>query len=85
MTKRVRFIFIFFIFFSVIPFFAEERGDILSLTEIDVLIKDTNYDQALEQLYLYITKYPDQFDEAQKRIKKVLDARDRYTVLANSL
>jgi hypothetical protein len=85
MNKKLRFMLTLFMVFSVIPFFAEGGAEILSLAEIDTLIKDTNYDQALEQLHLYILEYPEQFDEAQKRIKKVMGARNRYTVLANSL
>ena len=85
MNRKLRFLLIFFMFFSAAPFFSQDGGESLSLTEIDMLIHDTNYDKALAQLHLYIEKYPGQFDEAQKRIKKIMDARNRYTVLANTL
>ena len=85
MNRILRFGIIVIILFSAAPFFPEDGGSTASLEQIDTLIKDTNYDEALEQLHSYITAYPERFDEAQKRIKKVLDARNRYTMLANTL
>ena len=71
--------------FAVPSVFAEDAGDVMSLQEIDSLIKDTNYDLALVQLHQFIVKYPERFDSAQQRVRKIMDARNRYTVLANRL
>ena len=46
--------------------------------QIDHLIELTDYSTALQQLSLYIKKYPDQFDKAQKRVSKILKARSAY-------
>lgn len=56
-----------------------------TLSEIDALIKDTNYDEALVYLNKYIVENPEDFDNAQKRIKKILNARNGYATLANRL
>lgn len=50
----------------------------MSLWQIDHLIELTDYSTALQQLSLYIKKYPDQFDKAQKRVSKILKARSAY-------
>lgn len=75
----------FFIFFSVIFFAFSPCAFSQSLAEIDALINDTNYDQALILLNQYIIEKPDDFDSAQKRIKKILNARKDYATLANKL
>ena len=53
-------------------------GEVMSLWQIDHLIELTDYSTALQQLSLYIKKYPDQFDKAQKRVSKILKARSAY-------
>jgi hypothetical protein len=85
MNGKIRLAIILCMILSSIPFFAEDGKKIMSLPEIDSLIKDTSYDKALTELYLYIEKYPEDFDAAQKRIRKIMDARNKYTVLANTL
>jgi len=62
-----------------------EGSDVLSLSQIDALIKETKYDQAMEELNKYIEKNPKNFDNAQIRINKIMDARNRYTELAEEL
>ncbi len=75
----------FFILFSVLFFAFSPCAFSQSLAEIDALINDTNYDQALILLNQYIIEKPDDFDSAQKRIKKILKARKDYASLANKL
>ena len=62
---------------------SEEK--ILSLSEIDVLIKDTNYDKALVELNKFIAAYPKSFDSAQMRVRKIMKARNSYSNLADNL
>ena len=64
--------------------FAQEKND-LSLSEIDKLIRLTEYDEALRQLNIYIEKNPEKFDNAQTRIKKIMNARNQYSILAERL
>ncbi len=63
---------------------AQEKDD-LSLFEIDRLIRRTEYDEALKQLNIYIEKNPEKFDSAQSRIKKIMHARNQYSILAERL
>ena len=83
-------IFLFFSFFvfsqelnSVVENSSDEK--ILSLSEIDVLIKDTNYDKALVELNKFIAAYPHSFDSAQLRVRKIMKARNSYSNLADNL
>ena len=64
--------------------YAQEQND-LSLFEIDRLIRRTEYDEALRQLNIYIEKNPDKFDNAQTRIKRIMNARNQYSILAERL
>ena len=57
----------------------------MSLFEIDRLIRRTEYDEALRQLNIYIEKNPEKFDNAQTRIKKIMNARNQYSLLAEKL
>lgn len=59
--------------------------DVLSLSQIDKLIKDTNYEKALTELNKYIERYPENFDNAQIRIGRIMTARNRYSQLAEEL
>lgn len=86
------FVFSILIFSFCLPLYPEsskdqntERGDVLTLEQIDSLIKDTNYEKALSALNIFIRENPEQFDSAQKRVKRILNARNRYTILANQL
>ena len=60
----------------------ESKQEILTLKQIDVLIKNTEYDTALLELNKYFDANPEQFDSVQQRISKIMKARDLYTVLA---
>ncbi len=64
--------------------YAQEKED-LSLFEIDKLIRRTEYDEALRQLNIYIEKNPEKFDNAQTRIKRIMNARNQYSILAERL
>ena len=63
---------------------SQEKDD-LSLFEIDRLIRRTEYDEALRQLNIYIEKNPEKFDNAQTRIKRIMNARNQYSILAEKL
>lgn len=56
-------------------------SDVMSLSEIQKLIRATDYNQALKELHKYIEKYPDRFDNAQSLIKTIMTRRQRYSVL----
>ena len=79
---------ILFILFLIPSFLAAQKSqekDDLSLFEIDRLIRRTEYDEALRQLNIYIEKNPEKFDNAQTRIKRIMNARNQYSILAERL
>ena len=55
------------------------------MKEIDALIKQTDYDKALDALSSYMKKFPDDLDAAQRRVDSIMRARSYYTRLANEL
>lgn len=57
----------------------------MSLQEIDALIKQTDYDQALGALSEFIKNNPERLDQAQRRVDSIMRARSYYTRLANEL
>lgn len=72
------------------PAFGEKKvkRDIVAETElvtIDILIDQTDYNNALHELDKYIQTHPDYFDEAQKRVEKILLARRLYADKAEEL
>lgn len=84
--------FIVVLFFSLVNLSAKpqkdsaaEREKDLSLYEIDKLIRKTEYDEALRQLNIYIENNPENFDNAQIRIKRIMNARKQYSILAEKL
>lgn len=95
MTKKTLFLsFLFFLtMFSVFPQEKESDraldyieaqdtdDDVMSLYQIEKLIRATDYNVALEELHKYIEKYPDRFDNAQRLIKTIMTRRQRYSVL----
>lgn len=89
---------IFIISLFAVPLFSQENTSlqesvlekkVLSLSEIDLLIKKNEYSSALEALSVFIKKNPEQFDRAQKRIsqimKKRLDFNAQAFVLAEKM
>ena len=63
--------------------YSEEND--MSLWEIDRLIRKTEYGEALRQLNIYINNKPDNFDNAQRRIKRIMNIRKEYSILAEKL
>jgi hypothetical protein len=55
---------------------AEEKD--LKLSEIDKLIRRTEYEQALRQLNVYLENNPENFDNAYARISAIMKAREEY-------
>ena len=84
MKRKIVFISAILIFLTSPCLFAQEKDD-LSLFEIDRLIRRTEYDEALKQLNIYIEKNPEKFDSAQSRIKRIMHARNQYSILAEKL
>ena len=74
---------VFFLFFSFKGY--AQKAEEISLFEIDRLIKDTEYDTALQLLNSYLKKHPENFDNVQLRIKKIMNARMQYSALADQL
>ena len=74
-----------FAFFLIVPFVSAKDSEDMSLFEIDRLIRKTEYDEALRQLNIYIEKNPENFDNAQSRIKRIMHARNQYSILAGRL
>ena len=72
-----------FLFFSFNGY--AQKTEEISLFEIDRLIKDTEYDKALQLLNSYLKKHPENFDNVQVRIKKIMNARKQYSALAEQL
>lgn len=82
-AKVVFCLLILFSFFS--PCIYAQTDDDMSLFEIDRLIRKTEYDEALRQLNVYIEKNPENFDNAQIRIKRIMNAKKQYSILAEKL
>lgn len=57
----------------------------LSLKYIDNLINETEYDTALNFLNEYLKENPDDFDKVERRIKKIMKAKNEYAFLAEKL
>lgn len=87
MKRKIVLITAILIFLTIPCLFAQksQEKDDLSLFEIDRLIRLTEYDEALRQLNIYIEKNPEKFDSAQSRIKRIMHARNQYSILAERL
>lgn len=80
--------FLFLCFYLFAQTTVEERiesldtdSGVMSLSKIDKLISDRDYNEALKELHKYIEKYPERFDNAQSRIKTIMTRRERYSTL----
>ena len=91
MKRKFRLFQIILIFLFAAPVFAQtpesielddNNGEVMSLFEIERLIRKTDYTEALKQLNLYIEKKPDYFDNAQRLVKIIMNRRKQYSVLA---
>ena len=60
----------------------DNNGEVMSLFEIERLIRKTDYTEALKQLNIYIEKKPEYFDNAQRLVKIIMNRRKQYSVLA---
>ena len=86
MKLRQKFIFLTLFFFLFPAFLSAKKSKTdLKLSEIDRLIKKTEYDKALNLLNFYMMDNPQNFDNAQLRIKKIMNARQQYALLAERL
>lgn len=66
-----------FLFFSFCGY--AQKNSKLSLSQIDRLIKNTEYQEALIQINDYLQENPNDFDNAQKRIKKIMESKEEYS------
>ena len=92
MKRKLRlFITAIFFLFIIVPCSAQivdeiemddNGGEVMSLFEIERLIRKTDYTEALRQLNIYIEKKPDYFDNAQRLVKIIMNRRKQYSVLA---
>lgn len=80
-----RFVLLSILSFSLFSLTMPLRAEGLSLREIDEMIKQTDYDNALAELSDYMKKYPSDLDAAQRRVDLIMNARSYYTRLANEL
>lgn len=55
------------------------------LVYIDKLIEEQKYDEAILYLTDFMKKYPERFDEAQARLKRIVEIRAAYNEKANQL
>lgn len=81
-------IFLVFSFFKpclAIAASAVSKKSAMSLSEIDNLIENLDYNAALLELASYMSENPDDFDRAQKRVLKILEARKSYNKKASEL
>ena len=77
-------IFLFFLIFSI-GFLHSEGNQDKSFYNIDKNISDKEYNDALLLLNDYIQENPEDFDNAQKRVKQIMDVRSRYAELAEEI
>ncbi|MDY2842735.1 MAG: hypothetical protein SOT81_01940, partial [Treponema sp.] len=71
--------------FSASPASSSSRRNSMTLSQIDNLIENLDYNAALLELASYMNENPDDFDRAQKRVLKILQARKNYNKKASEL
>lgn len=57
----------------------------IGLPKVDRLIKERNYNEAILELAAYMQEKPEDFDGAQRRLKRILDMRGAYNETALEL
>lgn len=73
-------------FFLLLPVALSAGGNPeKGLPKVDRLIKDKNYNEAILELATYMQENPDDFDGAQRRIRRIIDLRDMYNSKAIEL
>ncbi len=76
----------FIVFFLLLPATLVAGGNPeIGLPKVDRLIKDRNYNEAILELATYMNENPDDFDGAQRRIKRIIDMRVTYNERAIEL
>jgi tetratricopeptide (TPR) repeat protein len=65
-------------------FFASGNPEV-GLPKVDRLIKERNYNAAILELANYMTEKPEDFDGAQRRIRKIITMREGYNATALEL
>jgi hypothetical protein len=55
------------------------------LSRADALIKEKNYNEAIQVLASYIREHPDDFNRAQQRLQRIVRIREAYNSLTNEL
>ena len=53
-------------------------SEVLSLKQIDSLIEEAKYNEALRQVTRYIETYPEDFDRAEKRISRIMKQKEAF-------
>lgn len=99
MKKKVFFFLTFLIFLTPSVLSAQEDLDkinireeetadgsnVKTLSEIRKDIRKKEYNQALEELYDYMRKYPKRFDNAERLVRVILKRREKYSQLFDAL
>lgn len=78
------FLIILFSLFLSVPLCARGNQEI-GLPKVDRLIKERNYNEAILELAAYMNENPEDFDGAQRRIKRIIDMRENYNKKAMEL
>ncbi|MDR1278733.1 MAG: hypothetical protein LBK02_08275 [Treponema sp.] len=55
------------------------------LSRADQLISEKQYDEAIRILTVYISAYPENFDQAQRRIRRIIKIRGDFNTIADEL
>lgn len=72
--------------FLFVPTLASAGGNPeVGLPKVDRLIKDRNYNEALLALAEYMDEHPEDFDGAQRRIRRIIELRESYNTKAEDL
>ncbi len=75
----------FLVLTPAVKVYAKSDIQSLRLKEIDSHIDNRDYNEALKMLSDFIRDNPTQFDEAQKRINRIMETRENLTTLAEEL
>lgn len=75
--KKVLLILLILTLLAPIQVAARGNPDV-GLPKVDRLIKDRNYNEAILELAKYMTETPEDFDGAQRRIRKIINMREDY-------
>lgn len=81
-SKRVLSVLLFILILLPLCAFGRKEA---RFTEIDSYIEQRDYSRALMLLQDYIIDYPEDFDNAQKRIQKIIESRALYSAKADEL